>query len=90
MYKTTLEELFRSKCLSFFCSSVSEKDHHGCHLQYSLKDQKINIGHTDTEIPKIYRETDLRHLQRDTRTINEAKAFPNLCGWTQISPLCIR
>lgn len=71
MYKTTIEEVFELKMSQFFFFPVSEKDHHGCHLQYSLKDQKIHTGHVDIVMPKIYCETALCSLQREVkRTMN--------------------
>lgn len=79
---------FSAQNVSLFFHPVSRKDHHGYHLQYSLKDQKIHIGYTDTVMSKLHSETTLgeeRYKGQHTKTepsltpLSRQRAF--LCSW---------
>lgn len=58
-FKTTFRGSFSAQNASLFSPPVSRKNHHGCHLQFSLKDQKIHIGYIDTVMSKWHSVTTL-------------------------------
>lgn len=74
-----IRESFSAQIVSLFFCPVSRQEHRGSHLQYSLKDQKIPIGHIDTAMSKLDSET---ALGEEMYKGQQMKAEPSL-------PLCL-